>query len=152
MNLDYVARELFWRRGLDFNHGTGHGVGYLSGVHERPNGFRWRVVPERQDSAVLEEGMVTSDEPGLYFEGKFGIRTENLLVCLKDYKNEYGQFMKFEHLTFCPIDLDAIDVSLMEPRDKELLNEYHRAVYEKISPYLDGEEKEWLKEATRPVA
>ena len=151
-NLDILARGPIWDLDLDFQCGTGHGVGYLSGVHERPNGFRWRVVPERQDSGVLEEGMVTSDEPGLYFEGKFGIRTENLLVCLKDYKNEYGQFMKFEHLTFCPIDLDAIDASFMEPRDKELLNEYHRAVYEKISPYLDGEEKEWLKEATRPVA
>ena len=142
LSLDYAARELFWSRGLNFNHGTGHGVGYLLNVHERPNGIRYRMVPERQDSGVLEEGMITSDEPGLYIEGKHGIRTENLILCVKDEKNEYGQFMRFEYLTFVPIDLDAVEPSLMTERDKELLNEYHAQVYEKIGPYLPKEEQE----------
>lgn len=151
LNLDYTARELFWKRGLDFNHGTGHGVGYLLNVHERPNQFRWRVTPDRMDVCVFEEGMITSDEPGLYFEGSHGIRTENLLVCVKAEKNQYGQFMAFEHLTFVPIDLDAIDETVLEPHDKELLNAYHKDVYAKISPFLTQEEKEWLKEATREI-
>lgn len=150
-NLDYAARELLWREGLDFNHGTGHGVGYLGGVHERPNGVRWRAVPERQDQAVLEAGMVTSDEPGLYIEGKFGIRTENLMLCVKAEKNEYGQFMEFENLTWAPIDLDAIDPAWLEPRDKELLNRYHKQVYEKIAPSLPEEERQWLSNATRQI-
>ena len=95
--------------------------------------------------------MVTSDEPGIYIEGSHGIRTENLMVCVKDEKNEYGQFMKFEFLTYVPIDLDAIDKSLMRPEDIEHLNQYHKVVYEKISPYLEEEEREWLKEATRAI-
>ena len=151
LTLDYVAREPLWSRGLNFDHGTGHGVGYLLNVHERPNGIRWRMVPERQDNCVLEEGMVTSDEPGVYIEGSHGVRTENLIVCKKAEKNEYGQFMEFEFLTFVPIDLEALDKSLMNERDVELLNSYHSAVYEKISPYLTAEEAEWLKENTRAV-
>ena len=146
-----MAREPLWSRGLNFDHGTGHGVGYLLNVHERPNGIRWRMVPERQDNCVLEEGMVTSDEPGIYIEGSHGVRTENLIVCKKAEKNEYGQFMEFEFLTFVPIDLEALDKSLMNERDVELLNSYHSAVYEKISPYLTAEEAEWLKENTRAV-
>lgn len=151
LNLDYVAREVFWQRGLNFDHGTGHGVGYLLNVHERPNGIRWKVVPERQDSGVLEEGMLTSDEPGIYIEGSHGIRTENLILCRKAEKTEYGQFMRFEFVTFVPIDLDAIDKSLMRPEDVEMLNAYHREVYEKISPYLTAEEAYWLREATREI-
>lgn len=140
-----------WERGLNYNHGTGHGVGYLLNVHERPNGIRYKMVPERMDSTVIEEGMICSDEPGIYIEGSHGIRTENLIVCRKAQKNEYGQFMEFEYLTFVPIDLEALDVGLMEKRDVEYLNEYHRQVYEKISPYLTEEERLWLKEATREV-
>ena len=151
LNLDYVAREVFWQSGLNFDHGTGHGVGYLLNVHERPNGIRWKVVPERQDSGVLEEGMLTSDEPGIYIEGSHGIRTENLILCRKAEKTEYGQFMRFEFVTFVPIDLDAIDKSLMRPEDVEMLNAYHREVYEKISPYLTAEEADWLREATREI-
>ncbi len=151
LNLDYVAREVFWQRGLNFDHGTGHGVGYLLNVHERPNGIRWKVVPERQDSGVLEEGMLTSDEPGIYIEGSHGIRTENLILCRKAEKTEYDQFMRFEFVTFVPIDLDAIDKSLMRPEDVEMLNAYHREVYEKISPYLTEEEADWLREATREI-
>lgn len=151
MNLDYQARAALWQNALDFNHGTGHGVGYLSTVHERPNGIRWRIVPERQDSCVLEEGMFVSDEPGLYIEGSHGIRTENLLICRKAEKNMYGQFMNFETLTFAPIDLDAVDISVMEPSDVRLLNEYHKQVYEKLSPYMTEEENGWLKEATKAI-
>lgn len=150
-NFDYAARELLWKRGLDFNHGTGHGVSYLGSVHERPNGVRWRVNPERQENAVFEEGMITSDEPGLYLEGKFGIRTENLMLCVKAEKNEFAQFMKFENLTWVPIDLDAIDIDCMEHHDRELLNEYHKKVYEKIAPHLMPAEAEWLKYVTREI-
>lgn len=151
MNVDYLARGPLWERCMDFNHGTGHGVGYLSSVHERPNGIRWKIVPERQDSCVLEEGMFQSDEPGLYIEGSHGIRTENLLICHKAEKNMYGQFMCFETMTFAPIDLDAVDISVMEPSDVRLLNDYHRQVYEKLSPYMNEEERAWLKEATREI-
>lgn len=151
ISLDYVAREPFWSRGLNYDHGTGHGVGYLLNVHERPNGIRFKMVPERMDNAVLEEGMICSDEPGIYIEGSHGIRLENMIVCRKAEKNQYGQFMEFEYLTYAPLDLDAIDVTLMEPRDIQYLNEYHKAVYEKISPYLNEEEAEWLKHATREV-
>lgn len=151
LSLDYIARQPLWERGLNYDHGTGHGVGYLLNVHERPNGIRYKMVPERMDSAVIEEGMICSDEPGLYIEGSHGIRTENLIVSKKGEKNQYGQFMEFEFLTFVPIDLDALDVTLMEERDIQYLNEYHRQVYEKISPYLTGEECEWLKAVTRPV-
>lgn len=151
LSLDYIARQPLWERGLNYNHGTGHGVGYLLNVHERPNGIRYKMVPERMDSAVIEEGMICSDEPGIYIEGSHGIRTENLIVCRKAEKNEYGQFMEFEYLTFVPIDLDALDVGLMEKRDIQYLNEYHKQVYEKISPYLTDDEREWLREATREV-
>lgn len=151
LNLDYTIREAFWQRGLDFNHGTGHGVGFVSNVHERPNGIRWKRVPERQDSAVIEPGMICSDEPGLYFEGKFGTRTENLILCVPDEKNQYGQFLRFEFLTWAPIDLEGIDTRFMEEDDVRRLNAYHREVYEKISPFLTEKEQEWLKEATRPV-
>jgi len=151
INLDYLARGPLWQRGLDFNHGTGHGVGFLSTVHERPNGFRWKIVPERQDSAVFEEGMCTSDEPGIYIEGSHGVRCENLLMCQKAEKNLYGQFMRFETLTFVPFDTEAIDLSVMEPSDVRLLNAYHEAVYEKISPFLSEEERAWLKDATKPI-
>lgn len=152
INLDYTIREAFWKRGLDFAHGTGHGVGYLSNVHERPNGMRWKVVPERQDSAVIEPGMICSDEPGLYFAGDFGTRTENLILCVEDEKNEYGQFLKFEFLTKAPIDLEALDIRFMDDADIERLNTYHKDVYETISPYMNDEEKEWLKHVTREIS
>lgn len=151
LTLDYVAREPFWTRGLNYDHGTGHGVGYLLNVHEGPHDIRWKMGQRKTDIAEFEEGMVTSDEPGIYIEGSHGVRTENLMVCRKAEKNQYGQFMEFEYLTFVPIDLDALDPSLMEPKDIVYLNAYHKEVYEKISPYLTAEEKEWLKEYTREV-
>lgn len=151
LNLDILARQPLWEMGMDYKCGTGHGVGHILNVHEGPQGFRWRIVPERKDSAVLEEGMVTSDEPGVYLEGEYGIRTENELICRKGEKNGYGQFMYFETITFAPIDLDAILPERMSRKERRLLNEYHRMVYETISPYLSGEEADWLKEYTREV-
>ncbi len=151
INLDYLAREPLWKMGKDYNHGTGHGVGYLLNVHEGPNGFRWKTVPERKDCTVFEEGMITSDEPGYYEENKFGIRHESLLLCKKAFKTEVGQFMKFEELTMVPFDLDAILPEQMQEKERELLNKYHKTVYEKISPYLSEEEREWLAEATREI-
>ena len=145
-NLDYIAREPLWRLGEDYNHGTGHGVGYLLNVHEGPNSFRWK-----SSSAVLEEGMITSNEPGYYVENEFGIRHENLIVCKKAEETAFGQFMCFENLTMVPFDLDAVEPALLTDHEKELLNAYHRDVYEKISPYLNEVEKEWLKESTRAI-
>lgn len=149
-NLDYLARIPLWEVNLDYNHGTGHGVGHILNVHEGPQGIRWRMIPGVPEQP-LEEGMITSDEPGLYLEGKYGIRTENELLCRKGVKNEYGQFMYFEHLTFVPIDLDAIVPDKMSEEEKKILNQYHADVYRVISPYLEEEEKSWLKEYTRAI-
>lgn len=151
INLDIRAREILWEQGLDYKHGTGHGVGYLLNVHEGPNSFRWKLMPDYQDNAVLEEGMVTTDEPGIYIAGSHGIRIENELLCRKGEQNEYGQFMYFEDLTCVPIDLDCVEFSMLEERDRRRLNEYHRQVYEKLAPYFAGEELAWLKEATREI-
>lgn len=151
INLDYLAREHLWAMGLDYKHGTGHGVGCLLNVHEGPNSIRWRMNPEQLDSAVLEPGMITSDEPGVYLEGKYGIRTENLLLCKEAEKTEYGQFLQFEFLTVVPVDLDGIDWGDMGPEDIRRLNAYHRKVYETLAPDFKGEELEWLKMATRGV-
>lgn len=151
INLDILARGPLWDLGIDYRCGTGHGVGHILNVHEGPNGFRWKTVPERNDSGRLEEGMITTDEPGVYIEGKYGIRTENELICVKDEKNEYGQFMRFENITYVPIDLDAILPEEMSAKERRELNEYHQMVYEKVSPYLTDEEREWLKTYTRPI-
>lgn len=147
VNFDYLARAPLWELGLDYNHGTGHGVGYLLNVHEGPNAFRWR---ERNGAAgtVFEEGMITSDEPGLYLEGKYGIRLENLLLCRDAYTTEYGRFMEFETLTLVPFDREAIDTTQMNSREITLLNAYHQRVYEAISPYLEDGEKRWLRDQT----
>ena len=151
LTLDYVTREPFWSRGINYNHGTGHGVAFLGNVHERPNGIRWKVVPERQDACILEDGMIMSDEPGVYIAGSHGVRSENLILCRNAEKNEYGQFLQFEYLTYVPLDLDGLDLAIMEEKDIELLNQYHKDVFEKISPYLNDSDKEWLKNATREV-
>lgn len=151
LNLDILARGPLWNLGIDYRCGTGHGVGYLLNVHEAPNGFRWKSVPERNDQAVLQAGMVTTDEPGVYIENSHGIRTENELICQKAEENEYGQFMNFETITYVPIDLDGIDKKYLNEMDIEQLNQYHKMVYEKVSPYLDSEEKEWLQKYTRAI-
>ncbi|MDB7985272.1 aminopeptidase P family protein [Faecalicoccus pleomorphus] len=151
LNLDILARGPLWDEDMDYQCGTGHGVGHLSNVHEAPNGFRWRIVPERNDSCVLEEGMIQSDEPGVYKEGEFGIRHENELLVVKGTNNFYGQFMHFEPLTFVPFDLDGIDQSKMTQDEIEWLNAYHAQVYDTLQPYLNDEEKDWLKNATRAL-
>ncbi|WP_070087735.1 aminopeptidase P family N-terminal domain-containing protein [Merdimonas faecis] len=149
MNLDLLARKPLWDRGLDFNHGTGHGLGYLLSIHESPAGFRWRYRPG--ETAELMEGMIMTDEPGIYFEGSHGVRLENEILVRKGVKNEYGQFMYFEPITYVPMDLDAVKVEMLSEEYKTLLNDYHKTVYEKVSPYLNDEEKEWLKKYTREV-
>lgn len=148
-NLDCIAREVFWKERVSFNHGTGHGVGYLLNVHEAPINFRWKEgnVPAQ----VLERNMIITDEPGIYIEGSHGIRLENELLVCEDETNEYGQFMHFEPLTFVPIDLDALLPERMTEEERDMLNNYHRSVYEKVSPYLNKEEQEWLKQYTRPI-
>ena len=148
-NLDCIARKVFWKEGLNFNHGTGHGVGYLLNIHEGPINFRWKEG--ERPAPALEENMVITDEPGIYIEGSHGIRLENELLVRKTVKNEYGQFMNFEILTYVPIDLDAILPEKMSTEEKEMLNHYHKQVYEKVSPYLSEEERIWLKEYTRAV-
>lgn len=150
LNLDYLARGPLWELGEDYNHGTGHGVGYLLNVHEGPNSFRWKNLPGNP-APVLEEGMITSDEPGYYLENEFGIRHENLVLCKKAEKTSFGQFMCFEPLTMVPFDLEGINPEEMTERERKLLNDYHQKVYTTISPYLDEEEKEWLKQATREI-
>ena len=148
-NLDILARQPAWERGINFNHGTGHGVGYLMNIHEAPSGFR--IAIREKEKAPLEEGMVITNEPGIYIEGSHGIRTENEMVVRKGIANEYGQFMYFEPITYVPIDLDAVLPDMMTAEDKKQLNEYHAKVYEIISPHLNDEEREWLKEYTRAI-
>lgn len=149
-NLDCLAREPMWELGIDFLHGTGHGVGHVLSVHEGPNNFRFRVNSGNLD-AVLLPGMITTDEPGIYQAEKFGIRIENELLCKKWKQNQYGQFLEFEYLTYAPIDLDGIEPDLMNEQEKQWLNDYHKKVYEKISPYLSKDERKWLKEYTREI-
>lgn len=150
-NLDILARQPLWELGIDYKCGTGHGIGYMLNVHEGPQNIRWRYT-EGAEEAVLEEGMVISNEPGVYKEGGYGIRTENILVVRTGTKNEDGQFLYFDTLTYVPIDLEAVEVKYMQPQDIKRLNAYHKQVYEKISPYLEKEEREWLAQATRPVS
>ncbi|MCB2296453.1 aminopeptidase P family protein [Clostridium tagluense] len=143
-NLDIIARIPLWNAGMDYKHGTGHGVGFFLNVHEGPH--RISVVA---NTVKLEKGMVVSNEPGVYKAGKHGIRIENLVVVEEIENTLYGgQFMKFETLTLCPIDLEAIDVSLLTVEEKTWLNNYHKTVFEKLSIYLKGEELEYLKQAT----
>ena len=144
--LDALARECMWREGYNYLHGTGHGVGSYLSVHEGPHQIRmeWKPTP-------LRAGMTVTDEPGLYLSGKFGVRIENTLL-IKDYQTtEFGKFLQMESLTLCPIDLTPVDFSMLQPEEIEWLDTYHRDVFEKLSPYLEGEDLEWLREATRPV-
>lgn len=150
-NLDILARGPIWDLDLDFQCGTGHGVGYLGNVHEPPTGFRWYIVPSKNEHHQLEEGMVITDEPGIYEDGQVGIRIENEFIVRKGVQNKYGQFMYFETITFAPIDLDGIDPEEMSKDEREWLNNYHKDVYEKIGPHLTDEEREWLKEYTRAI-
>lgn len=149
-NLDVLSREPLWAMGLDYRCGTGHGVGHILNVHEGPNSFRWRLV-EGKASHELMAGMITTDEPGYYEDGAYGIRIENELLCVPAEKTEYGSFLQFQQLTFAPIDLDAVVPEQMSTQERDWLNQYHAQVFEKISPYLDEDEKEWLKYETRAI-
>lgn len=148
--LDAYARAPLWEHGIDYNHGTGHGIGYILNVHEGPQVIRWKYCPGQKE-AVFEPGMIISDEPGVYIEGEYGVRTESILLTVEDETNAFGRFLRFEPLTFVPIDLDAIDTAYMQPKDIRRLNAYHALVWEKISPSLHGEELAWLREATRAI-
>lgn len=147
-NLDYAARQPLWELGLDFNHGTGHGVGYLLSVHEGPQSIRQRHMGRE---TPLAPGMITSDEPGVYFDGAYGIRLENLLLCVEKSVTPFGTFLGFETLTLTPFDLDAVCPAQLTPRERTLLNAYHARVREALSPHLSPEEAAWLQTATRPV-
>ena len=150
-NLDILAREALWKEGLDYNHGTGHGVGHLLNVHEGPNSFRYKTIPGSKDDDTMRPGMITSDEPGLYLTDQYGIRIENELLCVEDEKNAYGQFLRFEVLTLAPIDLNAVDPALLGTYETQILNAYHKRVYDSLSPYLDEPERAWLVKATRAI-
>ncbi|MGK4199087.1 aminopeptidase P family protein [Fusobacterium sp. HC1336] len=145
-NLDILARQALWNIGIDYKCGTGHGVGFLLNVHEGPQGIRVQYNPQ-----VLEEGMNVTNEPGVYIAGSHGIRLENELIVQKAEKTEFGQFMKFETMTYAPLDLDGVIKELLSKEEIEYLNNYHQMVYEKVSPYLTLEEKDWLKEYTRAI-
>ena len=151
LNLDILARGPIWQLDLDYKCGTGHGVGYLLSVHEGPNSFRWKSLPSKPSCQEFLPGMITTNEPGIYLKDKYGIRIENEMLCVEGTTNEYGTFLKFETITYCPIDLDAIQKSQLTYIEKEWLNNYHQMVYDKISPYLTKEEVEWLKEYTKKI-
>ena len=151
LNLDVLARGPIWQLNLDYKCGTGHGVGYLLSVHEGPNSFRWKSLPSKPSCQEFLPGMITTNEPGIYLKDKYGIRIENEMLCVEGTTNEYGTFLKFETITYCPIDLDAIQKSQLTYIEKEWLNNYHQMVYDKISPYLTKEEVEWLKEYTKKI-
>lgn len=148
-NLDILARGPLWQHKIDYKCGTGHGVGYMLSVHEGPQNISWRSGNAKE--AVLEEGMLVSDEPGVYFAGSHGIRIENILLCEKRECNEDGQFMGFKPLTLVPLDPEGIDPSYMERSDIEALNQYHQMVYERLSDYLSDDERAWLEEQTKSL-
>ncbi len=151
INLDFLAREALWQEGLDYNHGTGHGVGYLLNVHEPPNSFRSRISESGDECVRLEPGMITSNEPGIYFAEKYGIRIENLMVCTEIEKNDFGQFLGFKTLTLVPFERDAIEADELSEAERQWLNEYNAEVWKKINPYLEKEEREWLKIVTAEI-
>ena len=144
--LDILARKDMWREGLNYLHGTGHGVGTYLNVHEGPHQIRmdWKSAP-------LLAGMTVTDEPGIYLAGKFGVRIENTLLITPYIKTEYGQFLQFESLTLCPIDTTPIIIEMLSPEERQWLNDYHRMVYNRLVPYLTSEEQDWLLQATKPI-
>lgn len=149
-NLDILARTPLWEKGLDYRHGTGHGVGFVLNVHEGPQNIRWKYI-DGQKETVFEDGMVVSDEPGIYIPNSHGIRIENILLCKTYMETEYGKFMKFEPLTYVPLDPNLLDKKHLKAETIEQINTYHKAVYDKISPYLNAEEKSWLKSYTKDI-
>ena len=145
-NLDVLARGPLWEKGLDYKCGTGHGVGFFLNVHEGPQGIR-----PNGNTVPLEPGMILTNEPGVYKEGKFGIRIENIMVVVEDETNDNGEFYRFDTISYCPIDLNGVKVELLNDDEKAWLNNYHKKVYDNLSPYLNEEEKEVLKMETREI-
>ena len=145
-NLDVIARAPVWAHGIDYRCGTGHGVGFVGGVHEGPQNLRIT------NHTVFKPGMIVTDEPGIYEEGEVGIRIENELLCCARVKNQYGQFLGFEPITYCPIDLTPVRPELLDADEKEWLNAFHRMVREKLTPHLSAAEAAWLAEKTKPLA
>lgn len=146
VNLDILARGPLWKYGIDYKCGTGHGVGFFLNVHEGPQG-----IAHQNNTVVLEPGMILTNEPGIYKEGKHGIRTENTLVVVKDETTEFGDFYRFDTISYCPIDLNGVDKDLLSIEELEWLNSYHETVYNKLSPFMNDKEKEFLKELTRAL-
>ena len=145
-NLDVIARAPVWAHGIDYRCGTGHGVGFVGGVHEGPQNLRIT------NHTVFKPGMIVTDEPGIYEEGEVGIRIENELLCCARVKNQYGQFLGFEPITYCPIDLTPVRPELLDADEKEWLNAFHQMVREKLTPHLSAAEAAWLAEKTKPLA
>jgi Xaa-Pro aminopeptidase len=147
--IEVLARKAFWEHGLDYGHGTGHGVGFFLNVHEGPQTIGSSASGNLE--VILKPGMLVSDEPGIYRVGKYGIRTENILLIVNSRETEFGQFLKFETITLCYIDSNLIEVSMLISEERVWLNSYHKKVYDQISPYLSTEEKKWLKEKTKEI-
>lgn len=148
-SLDILARSPLWNVGYDYRHGTGHGVGYLLNVHEGPQSIS--NGPSSRGNTPFEAGMITSDEPGVYIDGEFGIRTENMILCVPRGENEYGKFLGFDVLTMVPYDRDLIDTDMLAPDEIRKIDDYHREVFDKLSPFMSDEEKAWLCEVTAPL-
>ncbi len=144
--LDVLARKYLWQEGLTYMHGTGHGIGYFLNVHEGPQNIRLE-----ENAVSIEPGMVTSNEPGIYRSGKYGIRIENLILAKQVKETEYGKFYGFETLSLCPIDLSLVEQEILSKEEKKWLNQYHQTVFERLSPRLSEEEKDWLKEKTKEI-
>jgi Xaa-Pro aminopeptidase len=142
-NLDILARLRLWKEGVDYKCGTGHGIGYILNVHEGPQNIRWKYTDDMKE-AVLEPGMAVSEEPGVYLEGQYGIRIENILLTQNSVENSDGRFMNFENLTFVPLDRAALDVSYMNDAEVAMINRYQKSVCDAVSPYLNEEERNWL--------
>jgi Xaa-Pro aminopeptidase len=149
IQLDILARKPLWEQGLNYGHGTGHGVGFCLNVHEGPQSISSGDGAEPR--TIIEAGMLISDEPGIYREGEYGIRIENLLICYEDEETEFGQFLRFDTVSLCYIDKSLIDISLLDQKEIDWLNNYHDTVYEKLNPYLNEDEKNWLKEKTEAI-
>jgi Xaa-Pro aminopeptidase len=149
IQLDILARKALWESGLNYGHGTGHGVGFCLNVHEGPQSISPADNPESK--TVIEAGMLISDEPAIYREGEYGIRIENLILCYHDEETEFGQFLRFDTVSLCYIDRYLIDKSLLDQKETEWLNHYHETVYEKLYRFLTDPEKEWLREKTNPI-
>ncbi|CAM5601270.1 Xaa-Pro aminopeptidase OS=Lysinibacillus sphaericus OX=1421 GN=LS41612_20790 PE=3 SV=1 [Lysinibacillus sphaericus] len=143
--LDVLARQPIWQYGLDYKCGTGHGVGFFLNVYVGPQSIR------HTNHVPLEKGMIITNEPGFYLEGKYGIRIENMMSVVEDEKTEFGQFMKFEAVTYCPIDLAGINQDMLTESEKQWLNHYHQEVFTTLAPYLNEEEQVWLREETKAI-